>query len=195
MRVCLWPPAQPAAAIPFECVLNCVGASFPALKTDSFVSKCVSFQGAPLSSGQSPRFRPPLGPYRRVAQLLRTIFPNASQRVSGFESGPNPSAPPAAQKNRQSTCNWEKRNLQFCRSVNDSTESSDAAWWWMQSSIKANPSRGGDAKLWALNRPEGGTDKAARLPKGWTGPVSTLGAPGFRKEARIFFARCFNHPD
>src|SRR5580692_9724555 len=32
----------------------------------------------------------------------------------------------------------------------------------------------------------GGTDKAARLPKGWTGPVSTLGFPGFRKEARIF---------
>src|SRR5437764_3759562 len=56
----------------------------------------------------------------------------------------------------------------------------------LPSSIKANPSRGGDAKLWALNRPEGGTDKAARLPKGWTGPVSMLGFPGFRKEARIF---------
>src|SRR6516162_3511757 len=33
----------------------------------------------------------------------------------------------------------------------------------------------------------GGTDKAARLPKGWTGPVSMLGCPGFRKGARIFF--------
>src|SRR5208283_182778 len=32
----------------------------------------------------------------------------------------------------------------------------------------------------------GGQFKAARLPKGWTGPVSMLGGPGFRKEARIF---------
>jgi hypothetical protein len=34
---------------------------------------------------------------------------------------------------------------------------------------------------------EGGRFKAARLPKGWTGPVSMSGFPGFRKEARIFF--------
>src|ERR1700683_3374971 len=33
----------------------------------------------------------------------------------------------------------------------------------------------------------GGTDKAARLPKGWTGPVSMLGLPGLRKESRIIF--------
>src|SRR5262245_51338822 len=30
-------------------------------------------------------------------------------------------------------------------------------------------------KAMGLNRSEGGTDKAARLPKGWTGPVSTSG--------------------
>src|SRR6516162_5086592 len=55
------------------------------------------------------------------------------------------------------------------------------------SSTKANPSRGGDAKLWALTRPEGGTDKAARLPKGWTGPVRRLGRPGLSRERPGFF--------
>src|SRR5713101_1620110 len=38
----------------------------------------------------------------------------------------------------------------------------------------------------------GGTDKAARLPKGWTGPVSKLGLPGFREEARIVFCASFS---
>ena len=57
------------------------------------------------------------------------------------------------------------------------------------SSIRANPSRGGDAKLWALNRPEGGADKAARLPKGWTGPVSMSGRPGFRIGSPDFLLR------
>src|SRR5713226_8028983 len=37
----------------------------------------------------------------------------------------------------------------------------------------------------------GGTDKAARLPKGWTGPESMLGLPGIRKDARIFFCARF----
>ena len=32
----------------------------------------------------------------------------------------------------------------------------------------------------------GGTDKITRLRKGWTGPNSKLGAPGFLREARIF---------
>src|SRR5262245_3030946 len=63
----------------------------------------------------------------------------------------------------------------------------------LPSSIKANPSRGGDAKLWALNRPEGGTDKAARLPKGWTGPVSKSGRPGFLGGSPDFFARLLGH--
>src|SRR5438105_10883509 len=34
---------------------------------------------------------------------------------------------------------------------------------------------------------EGGRFKAARLPKGWTGPVSMSGCPGVRKDTRIFF--------
>src|SRR5580692_4302281 len=33
----------------------------------------------------------------------------------------------------------------------------------------------------------GGTDKATRLPQGWTGPVSMLGLPGIRKDVRFFF--------
>src|SRR5688572_23090615 len=37
-----------------------------------------------------------------------------------------------------------------------------------------------------LNRSEGGTDKAARLPKGWTGPVSTSGTQA-AKAAWVFF--------
>ena len=57
------------------------------------------------------------------------------------------------------------------------------------SSTKANPSRGGDAKLWALTPSEGGRFKAARLPKGWTGPVSMLGYRRFRKEAPDIFLR------
>jgi hypothetical protein len=36
-----------------------------------------------------------------------------------------------------------------------------------------------------LNRSEGGTDKAARLPKGWTGPVSTSGTQA-AKAAWVF---------
>ena len=36
-----------------------------------------------------------------------------------------------------------------------------------------------------LNRSEGGTDKAARLPKGWTGPVSKSGTQA-AKAAWVF---------
>src|SRR5262245_17669415 len=35
----------------------------------------------------------------------------------------------------------------------------------------------------------GGTDKAARLPKGWTGPVSTLGFRASARKPGFFFAR------
>src|SRR5262249_14648584 len=38
-----------------------------------------------------------------------------------------------------------------------------------------------------LNRSEGGADKAARLPKGWTGPVSTLGTGVAERLPRLFF--------
>src|SRR5947209_3553473 len=36
---------------------------------------------------------------------------------------------------------------------------------------------------------EGGRLEAARLPKGWTGPVRTSGHPGARKGPRVLFAR------
>jgi hypothetical protein len=39
-----------------------------------------------------------------------------------------------------------------------------------------------------LNRSEGGPDKAARLPKGWTGPVSMSGNPGEETRLGLFFA-------
>jgi len=34
---------------------------------------------------------------------------------------------------------------------------------------------------------EGGRFKAARLPKGWTGPESKSGRPGVRKDTRTYF--------
>src|SRR4029078_1019355 len=40
-------------------------------------------------------------------------------------------------------------------------------------------------KAMGLNRSEGGTDKAARLPKGWTGPVSKSGTQA-AKAAWVF---------
>src|ERR1700682_4566334 len=42
-------------------------------------------------------------------------------------------------------------------------------------------------KALGLDRSAGGTDKAARLPKGWTGPASTSGIRA-SLEARIFYA-------
>src|SRR5207245_11277328 len=50
------------------------------------------------------------------------------------------------------------------------------------------PRREAGTQSYGLLTARGGADKAARLPKGWTGPVSMSGRPGFRKEARIFFA-------
>src|SRR5947199_135314 len=47
-------------------------------------------------------------------------------------------------------------------------------------------SRATATQSYGLLTVRGGTDKAARLPKGWTGPVSMLGLPGIRKDARIF---------
>src|SRR5947199_10529187 len=57
-------------------------------------------------------------------------------------------------------------------------------------------------KAMGLNRSEGGTDKAARLPKGWTGPVSTSGTQAtqvawvfFRARRRFVpFPRPFHRP-
>src|SRR5262245_65731335 len=42
-----------------------------------------------------------------------------------------------------------------------------------------------------LNRSEGGTDKAARLPKGWTGPVSKSGTQA-AKAAWVFLCADMN---
>jgi hypothetical protein len=43
-------------------------------------------------------------------------------------------------------------------------------------------------------RSEGGTVKAARLPKGWTGPVSMLGTRGGIKPAPCYFAHTLRNP-
>jgi hypothetical protein len=43
-------------------------------------------------------------------------------------------------------------------------------------------------------RSEGGTVKAARLPKGWTGPVSMLGTRGGIKPAPCYFAHSTSQP-
>jgi hypothetical protein len=56
-------------------------------------------------------------------------------------------------------------------------------------SSQASPPQGGGALVTGSIPSEGGRFIAARLPKGWTGPVSKSGTPGFRKEARFFCAR------
>src|SRR5947209_17906257 len=49
-------------------------------------------------------------------------------------------------------------------------------------------------KAMGLNRSEGGTDKAARLPKGWTGPVSKSGTQAAKAAWVIFCARTNRPP-
>ncbi len=50
---------------------------------------------------------------------------------------------------------------------------------------KANPSQGG-AQSYGLFPVLVGRIEAARLPKGWTGPVRLLGKPALRKKGRLF---------